>query len=899
MKTIQKASIILCLLGANITVSHAQRKAYWQQQVDYTIEVALNDQTNELNAQESFDYHNHSGDTLTFLYIHLWPNAYSNDRTAFSRQLLQDGDVKFYFSNEEKKGNITIADLQVNGENAQIIPDSNNVDIARLWLPTPIPPHRSAKISFSFVEKIPYNFSRGGHVANTYQLTQWYPKPAVYDADGWHPMPYLEDGEYYSEFGNYDVTVSVPEGYTVAASGKEISQHGNTVQYQLHKAHDFAWFASKDFIVQHDTIQLPSKNVQVSVYYEKDLEKDWGNAMSYVKQGVHYYSRRIGDYPYDEVKIVSGPISQSNGGMEYPTVALIPANQKGKDLETSIVHEVGHNWFYGALANNERDHAWMDEGMNSFYENSYTRDTHGGVSKPENILSRKLPQGETGLENLISRTLHGVKRDQPIDLPAAQYSQLNYGLSVYYKGAEWMQHLKAQLGQATFDSAMHSYYRQWQFRHPQPLDFKNSMEESSGKNISPLYEKLYTTALLDSTSHRKLKPTFLFNLSETDKYNYISLLPAVGYNKYDGTMLGGMVHTYQLPQNRFNFLAAPLYATASKRFTGVGRLEYNTWKPNYFWQASVSGVTYTRDAWLHFINRDWYARMIRIVPSLHFGYWGDDFRSTRRWDFVLRAILLQEQSFIAQNTGTLDNPVYEMTIPNTKTNLLQFQATVSDSRALYPYSANITIDQGKDFLRAGLTGKYFFNYSGSAHNGIQARLFAGKFFYLATQTFAKESELSRYNLSLSAPTGAYDFTYSDYFVGRNEYSGWMSQQTMERDGFMKVRTPYRSEVIGLSDNWIAALNLTGDIPKTPLKIFVDFGTYDALWQDLPPAGRFLYDAGVELSLAHSLVNIYVPLLYNSVFRNDYKNVPNYFWKTLSFNINLSVLDKWRRKTLWQ
>src|SRR4051812_24218062 len=182
-------------------VQLAARGQYFQQKVNYIIDVTLNDKEKTLDAFEKLTYYNNSPDTLHFLWFHLWPNAYKNDRTAFSDQLLANGNTKFYFSQKDDRGYINRLDFKVNGLTAQTEDHPEHIDIVKIQLPSPLLPGDSVKITTPFHVKLPFNFSRGGHDGDSYQLTQWYPKPAVFDASGWHPMPYLDQGEFYSDFG--------------------------------------------------------------------------------------------------------------------------------------------------------------------------------------------------------------------------------------------------------------------------------------------------------------------------------------------------------------------------------------------------------------------------------------------------------------------------------------------------------------------------------------------------------------------------------------------------------------------------------------------------------------------------------------------------------------------------
>ncbi|HEV7620315.1 MAG TPA: M1 family peptidase, partial [Flavisolibacter sp.] len=192
---------------------------YWQQRADYFIKVTLNDKEKTLDAFEEIVYTNHSPDTLSYIWFHLWPNAYKTDRTSFSDQLLENGNTDFYFSTKEQKGYINHLNFKVDGITTTFEDHPHYIDIIKLKLPGLLLPGQKITITTPFHEKLPYNFSRGGYDSLTFQVTQWYPKPAVYDQKGWHEMPYLDQGEFYSEFGSFKVQITLPEDYVVAATG--------------------------------------------------------------------------------------------------------------------------------------------------------------------------------------------------------------------------------------------------------------------------------------------------------------------------------------------------------------------------------------------------------------------------------------------------------------------------------------------------------------------------------------------------------------------------------------------------------------------------------------------------------------------------------------------------------
>ncbi len=924
---------IFFFLLASISLSLSAQKAYWQQEVNVTINVSLNDVDHSLDAFESLEYINHSPDTLRFIWFHLWPNAYKNDKTAFSEDMLKAKRTDFYFSKPLQKGYINQLDFKADGKAATALPDSNNIDMVKLMLPQALPPSGSTIITTPFRVKLPYNFSRGGHVGHTYQVTQWFPKPAVYDKSGWHPMPYVDQGEYYAEFGKYDVQITTPSAYEVAATGilqdeetlRQLKQNGKhlaagktkTWHYVQDNIHDFAWFASKDFVAKYDTVVLPSKKVvDVFCFYNpknkivvhelkaktkttkvKEAGNMWASATTIAKEGLRYYSRRLGDYPYNSATIVQGSKNTDEGGMEYPTITLVEMKFPVSDV---IVHELGHNWFEAALGTNERDHPWMDEGMNSFYEECFKKERQSKMifHNKSNGLSRKFPSEQ---DSLLLAALEKLKKDQPIETPSQNFTTLNYGLIAYNKTKFWMQELENKMGRESFDKAMHQYYSRWQFKHPSPQDFKAVIESSTTTTVASNFAQLNTTGSLYPEPKRTIRPTFLFNLRNTDKYNYISIAPAFGYNSYDKSMIGGLIHNYQLPLNKFQFVGGALYGTGSQKLNGFGSASYNIYQRKKHISFGLGYMNYSIDKFLKDDNTKLYQRMQRFAPSANVTLFDKNPLSTRRVEIGWKTFLLKEDALDFE-TVTIPPDTFDV-VKNVPVHSYINRLTigVSDNRKLFPYSIVLSTDQGKEFVRTGLTAKAFFNYP-DGKTGMNVRLFAGKFFYLVSKTSLTQENNGRYALNLSAPKGNDDYTYSDYFIGRNEFEGWKSQQTMERDGFFKVNTELLSNKVGKTDDWLMALNLSTGLPDKinplsvlpftlPVKLFADIGTYAESWKDNAASGRFVYDGGVQVSLFAGLVDVYIPIFYSSVYSNYYKSTitEKRFLKTISFTIHIEQL----------
>ena len=220
---------------------------------------------------------------------------------------------------------------------------------------------------------------------------------------------------------------------------------------------------------------------------------------------------------------------------------------------------------------------------------------------------------------------------------------------------------------------------------------------------------------------------------------------------------------------------------------------------------------------------------------------------------------------------------------------------------LYPYKAMLQGATGEGFARTDITANYFFNYAKGG--GMHFRFYAGKFFYTGTKTFVTQFQTDAYQLNMTGPKGYEDFTYSNYFYGRNEFEGFANQQIMIRDGAFKVRTDLLSSKIGKTDDWLSAMNFTTSIPdkvnplsllpfKIPIRVFADIGTYAEAWEKDAGTAKFLFDAGLQLSFLKNTVNIYMPLLYSKVYSDYFKStIPDKrFWKTISFSIDIQNIS---------
>jgi hypothetical protein len=512
-----KFLVAIFILGGKLIA----QDQYFQQEVNYKIRVSLNDVKHELSAFEEITYINNSVTSLSYIYFHLWPNAYKDHSTALAKQFLENGETDFYFSKKEERGYIDSLDFKVNGKPVKIEYDPKHIDICKIILNEPMRSHDTIVISTPFHVKLPdAKFSRLGHSGQAYYITQWYPKPAVFDNTGWHQMPYLNQGEFYSEYGTFDVSVTVPQNYLLAATGDRIdareeeewlnnkvmetevllkagqiadkknqpfpqsSSVKKTIRFMQSNVHDFAWFADKRFRVLRDQIKLPNSGriIDTWIFFTDNEASLWQNALEYVDDATLFYSYFVGDYPYNHVTAIDGVIA-AGGGMEYPNITVIGESKNSFVLEETIMHEVGHNWFYGILGSNERDHPFMDEGLNSFYEMRYIQAKYPN-KKLTSLIGRDSTFKFFGLNRFPHKEYYNLayllaarkNSDQPINTEAAKFTSYNYGAIVYAKSAIVFDYLMSAVGNEKFDDGMRFYFDNWKFKHPSPKDLQKTLE---------------------------------------------------------------------------------------------------------------------------------------------------------------------------------------------------------------------------------------------------------------------------------------------------------------------------------------------------------------------------------------------------------------------------------------
>ena len=326
-------------------------------------------------------------------------------------------------------------------------------------------------------------------------------------------MPYLDQGEFYSEYGAYDVSITLPQEYVVGATGNLVSEEeriwlekkaaGNnnvlslksgkkqkTIQFIEKNVHDFAWFADKNYkVAKGEVILSNGHKVTTWAMYPESESALWSHAIEYINDALSYFSNWYGNYPYNQCSAVYGQI-EAGGAMEYPTITVVGNTSSATMLENYVMHEVGHNWFYGMLGFNERRYPYLDEGFNTFSEFRYMRTKYPDLKFYRFIFDHPAAAKWMNLDGRLygSYYYYGyllsarTKRDQPMNLTSADYTLFNYGVVVYFKSALAYNYLFEYLGEAEFNRIMQQFFREWQYRHPGPT--------ISGRHLKRAVEKI-------------------------------------------------------------------------------------------------------------------------------------------------------------------------------------------------------------------------------------------------------------------------------------------------------------------------------------------------------------------------------------------------------------------------
>ncbi|MEE9464215.1 MAG: M1 family metallopeptidase [Candidatus Neomarinimicrobiota bacterium] len=525
---------------------------YFQQDVAYRIDVTLNDVDHTLSAMLELDYTNNSPDTLDYIWFHIWPNAYKNRETAFAKEQFKEGNTRFHFAKEEDRGYIDSLDFRSGDVALEWEYHPEWIDVARVHLDQPLPPGGRVTIETPFFVKIPAGFDRLRHIGRHYEISQWYPKPAVYDREGWHAFPYLRIGEFYGEFGTFDVRITLPREYVIMATGdlpegdpeyafldslvdvtaeyyvlktdedepdekarkawlKEINEREfpepgesptKTVHFHQENVHDFAWFTDQRYLVQKGTLWVEDSTRAITMWalYLPKYAESWESVIEYINDATEWAGRTYGAYPYNHVSAASADV-MAGYAMEYPNITIISVPGNREILEEAIAHEVIHNWHYGIFGYNEREHEWLDEGLSNYSQVPYWHEKYeaengarylSGLPKWIDPLLNK-PVSMRLNKYIFADILVGTNDDVPINSDFTQMSLLSYGFTMQNKAPVVFDLLHHYLGADRHQALWDEFAATWFFAHPGPADIRGAYEAAAGEDLSWFFDDLLGT----------------------------------------------------------------------------------------------------------------------------------------------------------------------------------------------------------------------------------------------------------------------------------------------------------------------------------------------------------------------------------------------------------------------
>ena len=569
------------------TAAGAPGPRYWQQRADYTLNATLDTATHVLRGSGRIYYVNRSPEPLPFVWVQLDQNLFAPGSVASvlnQPPLLFAGGIVFDFSGRGFTGGITIDRFNAGGRRLQTKVFGT---MMRVELPQPLAPDLAITFDVAWHFTIPpYGGGRMGHVGSRfYELGQWYPRMAVYDdVNGWNTLPFLGAGEFYLEFGDFDVSLTVPAGFQVAATGAlanptvvrtpqerarltRVFTSNQVVQvitrdeaiaaatkrvpgtrtwrFTAPGVRDFAWAAGSGLRWDASTWE----GILIQTYYHPEATS-WEDANAMMRFALQKFSGTLGRYPWPQISSVEGLIE----GMEYPMITFCPAIPKREDQFWVLMHELGHQWFPMQVGSDERRYPWMDEGFNTFADYDVAEAFFKGTA-----------YGDTVRRDLLAayQATAVPGKEQPMISRPDEVRELYW--TAYQKPALMLTILRDVVGREGFDAALREYARRWKGKHPQPADFFRTMENVTGRDLDWFWRNwVYTTARLDQAvdSARSGSDTTLLYLSNRGQM----VLPVTLELRYED----GSLETRTLPVEMWSLGSRFTYRFASaKRVVGV------------------------------------------------------------------------------------------------------------------------------------------------------------------------------------------------------------------------------------------------------------------------------------------------------------------------------------------
>jgi hypothetical protein len=474
---------------------------------NYDIDARLDVAQHTITAREVLTWRNTSSESVADLYFHLYLNAFANNRSSLMREA---GEAIEDWQRDKPDGwgqqaisRFVVDDSDRTAAIEWVHPDDDNVEdrtVIRVPLEHPIAAGASARIEVDFTAKLPKIFARAGYAGPFHFIAQWFPKIGVYDGGAWNCHQYHLTTEFFADFGVYDVRLTVPGDSVVGATGERQDEHDNgdgtkTLRYHAEDVHDFAWTVDPRFIEVTDHFDAVTLRLLLQPHHVTQAARH----LDAVKAAMLRYRDWFGAYPYSQLTIVDpAPGGNGAGGMEYPTLITVgtswwmPAGLRFPELVT--IHEFGHQYWYGMVANNEFEAAWLDEGINSYVEGLIMDERYGPQGSYIDVSGLRVDGIAARRAGYLAAPSH-----DPLTRYAWQFlDRRSYSSITYAKTALLLATLERYLGGDRLRVALRHYFERWRFQHPTARDFIEAINESTGEDLWWYFdETIYGTATLD------------------------------------------------------------------------------------------------------------------------------------------------------------------------------------------------------------------------------------------------------------------------------------------------------------------------------------------------------------------------------------------------------------------
>ena len=485
---------------------------------NYVISARLDPASRTITGEQTLTWRNVAAIPAASLQFHLYYNAWRNTQSTWMRERRLSGDAGSARRPADDWGWIDVTSARVGDTDVTarlrfIAPDDGNPDdrtVLELPLDSPVAPGATIAVTMSWSSRLPRTFSRTGAIGNYYFLAHWFPQIGVLEDTGWNCRQFHAATEFYADFGNYDVRLTVPRGWIVGATGREQSREDGTDATTTHRylqedVHGFTWTTSPDYIERRERFEhatLPAVDMRLLLQPEHADQAD--RHFNATRAALKYYGEWFGPYPYGHVTIVDPAWQSGAGGMEYPTLFTAGtrwlAPRDVTQPESVTIHEAGHQFWYGIVANNEFDHAWLDEGLNTFstartieqtYQPNYYAKRYFGGFIP--WVFRDLPLSRATDGNRLAGYRAAAASDEQ-STPTWQYWPATGGVITYNKTALWLHTLERMLGWETLQRIMSTYFARWAFKHPKPEDFFAVANELSGRDLTWFFDQVHRSS---------------------------------------------------------------------------------------------------------------------------------------------------------------------------------------------------------------------------------------------------------------------------------------------------------------------------------------------------------------------------------------------------------------------